>query len=187
MRFIVTSVILLLASACSQDAEDPNQQNDAANQVAETDLAAFVGKPFSALVRADPAFQISQRAVNPEAVSAFADADGIEVPGELHRFRSRELLVFFTCRQDQCSQAANIIVIDTNTRDLHVVNEDEGQTTVVVDGPPDIAKLVRTSCDISSCNWKTEAPVENGAFQDEASPTAPATDQDEVPTGNAAD
>lgn len=163
MRPWATLIMASTLLACSGGQEAQTQQNVAV--AAPEGLRAFAGRPFSALVEANPDFRISRRAITPEALAAFSGADGIQNPGEIHRFKGRDVLVFTTCRRDHCSTAANLIVIDLANSALHIVNTNEGKTTVVVDGPADIARLVRTSCEIDACNWESEAPVADGAFQ----------------------
>ena len=165
MRLLAILMMATVLAACSGGDEARNQQNETAAVTSPGGLRAFAGKPFSALVEANPDFRVSERAITPEALAAFSGADGIMNPGEIHKFKGRDVLVFTTCRRDHCSSAANLIVIDLTNSALHIVNTTEGKTTVVVDGPPDISKLVRTSCEISGCNWETETPVPGGAYQ----------------------
>lgn len=164
MRLLAILFLATAIAACSGGEETTNQHNQMVSAAPEG-LRAFAGKPFSALVEANPDFRISERAITPQALAAFSGADGIQNPGEIHKFKGRDILVFTTCRRDHCSTAANLIVIDLVNSALHIVNTAQGKTTVVVDGPPDISKLVRTSCEISGCNWETETPVSGGAYQ----------------------
>lgn len=164
MRILATLMVTAVLAACSGEREPRNQQNVSVAMTREG-LRAFAGRPFSALVEANPDFRVSERAISPEALAAFSGADGIQSPGEIHRFKGRDILVFTTCRRDHCSTAANLIVVDLSNSALHIVNTAKGKTILVVDGPADVAKLVRTSCEISGCNWETETPVPDGAFQ----------------------
>lgn len=158
-------MIAVLLVACSPGARNGNEANDQVNgQAPSSDLRAFSGRLFSDIVQAYPEFRVSERAINADALAAFSAADGIQTPGELHKFRGRDLLVFLTCRKDHCSEATNLIVIDPVTHNLNIVHQDSGKTTIVVDGPPDVTKLIRTACTIDSCNWETEEPVADKAY-----------------------
>lgn len=158
-------LIYALLAACSSAGGNGDEAHDQVNgQGAPSDLRAFSGRLFSDLVQAYPEFKVSERAINADALAAFAAADGIQTPGELHKFRGRELLVFLTCRKDHCSEATNLIVVDPMTHNLNIVHQDGGKTMIVVDGPPDVTKLIRTACTVDSCNWETEAPVTEKAY-----------------------
>jgi hypothetical protein len=158
-------LICALLVACSPSGTSGNETNDQVNgQASPSDLHAFSGRLFSDLVQAYPEFRVSERAISADALAAFSEADGIQTPGELHKFRGRDLLVFLTCRKDHCSEATNLIVVDPVTHNLNIVHQDSGKTTIVVDGPPDVTKLIRTACTIDSCNWETEAPVADKAY-----------------------
>ena len=160
--FLLTAVLLV---ACSPESENTNTTNDQGNeQAAAADLRDFAGRLFSDLVQKFPEFRVSERAVNADALAAFSAADGIQSPGELHKFRERDVLVFLTCRKDHCSEATNLIVVDPDTHNLNIVHQDSGKTVIVVDGPPDVTKLIRTACTIDACNWETEAPVADKAY-----------------------
>lgn len=165
MRLFATLMTAMTLAACSGGGGGTQSQQNETAAVAPEGLRAFAGKPFSALVEANPDFRVSERAITPEALAAFSGADGIMNPGEIHKFKGRDIIVFTTCRRDHCSTAANLIVIDLGNSALHIVNTTNGKTTVVVDGPADISKLVRTSCEISGCNWETGTPVPGGAYQ----------------------
>lgn len=160
--FLLASVLLV---ACSPDAGETNATNDQGSaQASAGDLRSFAGRLFSDLVRKYPEFRVSERAINADALAAFSTADGIQSPGELHKFKGRDVLVFQTCRKDHCSEASNLIVVDPDTHNLNIVHQDSGKTLIVVDGPPDVTKLIRTACTIDACNWETGAPVADKAY-----------------------
>lgn len=162
MRILTPFAAIVAILGCSPNtAAEEKQADEAAGSSAPSegsDLRSFAGQPFSSLVRAHPDFRLAKRAISREALGAFAESDGIESPGEIHPFNGRELLVFSTCRRDVCSSASNLIVIDLSNSALHVVHQEDGQQTIVVDGPPDIRAFISASCPANICNWEAAQP-----------------------------
>jgi len=120
-------------------------------------LRRFAGQPFSSFVEANPDFRVKRRAISEQALADFAASDGIQNPAELRKVNGRDVLMFATCRRDRCSQASNLIFVDLTNQALHIVNQTGGKVTTVVDGPPDIAKFIRASCEMTACNWDGSA------------------------------
>ena len=71
--------------------------------------------------------------------------------GKLARVGNREIVIFATCGRDKCSTINNVIAVDPTNTAMHVVNHWEGKTTVVVDGPPDVASFVEERCKSVTC------------------------------------
>ena len=147
----VTIACALCAIACSPSASDdgPSIQQESGSDSGGLD--EYAGKPFSEFVADHPDYLISRRAVSSEAVGLFSESDGIEVPGKLARVGNREIVIFATCGRDKCSTINNVIAVDPTNTAMHVVNHWEGKTTVVVDGPPDVASFVEERCKSVTC------------------------------------
>lgn len=146
-------VVAILLTACTPP--DSNENRTTTSQspkpAGQIDPGQFVGKPFSNLVAKRREFLIRRRAVSRAALGAYSAADGIELPGQLRRIEGRDVLVFFTCRMDRCSSASNVILVDPSNMAMQVVNFTEGRSTVIVDGPPDLAEFARLHCKGTSC------------------------------------
>lgn len=153
MRRLMPMVAILLAACTPPDSNEnrTTTTSQSPKPAGQIDPSQFVGKPFSNLVAKQKEFLIRRRALNHAALGAYSAADGIELPGQLRQIGGRDILVFFTCRMDRCSSASNIILVDPSNMAMQVVNYTEGKSTVIVDGPPDLAEFARLHCKGTSC------------------------------------
>lgn len=154
---------LALATLCAlvSCSPDTSQKQKATKAVHEGPFAPepFVGQPFSKLAAERGEFLVRGRAVSREALGAYSEADGTELPGEIRVLKGRKTLLFFTCRKDRCSQASNIILVDPQNGAMHLVSWSEQGQTVVIDGPPEMARFAREHCRGTSCDETKDIPA----------------------------
>lgn len=153
-RFVLALATLCALVSCSPDYSGKEKAEKASRDRPLTP-EQFVGRPFSRLVEERGEYLVRRRAVSRDALGVYSEADGIELPGEIRLLKGKKTLLFFTCRTDRCSQASNIILVDLENSTMHVVNWSEKGQTVIIDGPPEMARFARDHCKGTSCDGAT--------------------------------